>query len=141
MKYVIDASIAEAWYQLNSATIKAAQLRFDFLRGIHELLAPDVFPAECAEMLVNAERKGLLVPGNSSLHLHDLQMIRVPLFSSFPLLDRAIAIVLTTRLQLFASLYVALAEREQCQLLTADQKLLRAARRHFSFVVPLASIP
>jgi predicted nucleic acid-binding protein len=141
MKYVIDASIAEAWYSLNPATSNAGRIRSDFLRGVHELIAPDVFPAECAKMLVRAEHKGVLASGYSSIHVRDLRMIGVALHSSFPLLDRAIAIALTTRLQLFASLYVALAEREQCQLLTTDQKLLRAARRHFSFVIPLASIP
>ncbi len=141
MKYVIDASIAEAWYVLNPNTMKAAQLRFDFHRGLHELLAPDVFPAEAAEMLVNAERKGLLSAGSTSRDLHDLHSTGVPLYPSFPLLARASDIALNSRLQLFAGLYVALAEQEQCQLLTADQKLLRAARRHFTFVVPFASIP
>lgn len=141
MKYVIDASIAEAWYSLNPATSNAGRIRSAFLRGVHELIAPDVFPAECAEMLVHAELKGLLAPGYSSINVRDLRMIDVPLHSSFPLLERAVAIALTTRVQLFHSLYIALAEREQCQLPTADQRLLRAAHRHFNFVVPLTSIP
>ncbi len=46
-----------------------------------------------------------------------------------------------TRLSLSAALYVALAEREQCQLLTADQKVIRNTRKHFSFILPFASLP
>jgi predicted nucleic acid-binding protein len=141
MKYVIDASIAEAWYILGPNTMKALQLRLEFHRGGHELLAPDVFPAEAAEMLVKAELKGLLPTGSTSRHLNTLEITGVSLHPSFPLLARASEITITGRLQLFPSLYVALAEREQCQLLTADQKLLRNTRRHFQFVVSLASIP
>jgi predicted nucleic acid-binding protein len=61
--------------------------------------------------------------------------------SSFPLLSRAAAIALLARLTVAASLYIALAEREQCQLLTADQKVIRNTRKHFSFVLPFANFP
>ena len=141
MKYVIDISVARKWYLPNPDIAKALRLRFDFHLGLHELLAPDVFPAECAEMLVNAERNGVIPSGRTSGELRDLHAIGVPLHPSFPLLARASDIAFTTRLNLFASLYVALAEREQCQLLTADQKLLRNTRRHFNFVVSFDSIP
>lgn len=141
MKYVIDASIAEAWYAPNPKMVKALRLRFDFHLGLHELLAPDVFPAECAEMLVNSERNGVIPSGRTSGELRDLHAIGVPLHPSFPLLARASDIALTTRLNLFAGIYVALAEREQCQLLTTDHKLIRNTRRHFNFIVSLASIP
>lgn len=141
MKYVIDATIAEAWYVLNPNIMKAVRLRFDFFCGLHELLAPDVFPAEAAEMLAKAERKGLLSVGDTARHLQTLQITGVSFHDSFPLLARASEIALTGRFQLFPSLYIALAEREQCQLLTAEPKLLRIARRHFNFVIPLASLP
>src|SRR6266508_6242296 len=141
MKYVIDPRVAEAWYASNPHTMKAMQLRFDFLRGIHELLAPDTFPAECAQILVDAERNGVISTGRTPRELRDMQLLGIALHPTYSLLTRASAIALTTRLNLFGSLYVALAEREHCQLLTADQKLLRNTRRHFNFVVPLASIP
>ena len=38
-------------------------------------------------------------------------------------------------------LYVALAEREGCQLITADDKLVRKMQPRFPFVVPLPSLP
>jgi predicted nucleic acid-binding protein len=38
-------------------------------------------------------------------------------------------------------LYVALAEREGCELVTADTGLVNNLRPHFAFIVPLASLP
>jgi predicted nucleic acid-binding protein len=46
-----------------------------------------------------------------------------------------------TRLTVASSLYVALAERAGCQLLTAHQKVIRATRKHFSPVLPFANLP
>jgi predicted nucleic acid-binding protein len=48
---------------------------------------------------------------------------------------------MATKLTVHASLYLALAEREQCQLLTADQRAIRSTRKQFSFILPFASLP
>jgi predicted nucleic acid-binding protein len=90
---------------------------------------------------VNAERKSIIPPGEIGLHLRDLLAVAVPLHPSFPLLTRASEIALLTRLTVASSLYVALAEREQCQFLTAFPKVIRNTRKHFSFILPFASLP
>lgn len=141
MKYVIDVSIAEKWYSFNREFVKALKFRMDFHAGLHDLLAPDIFPAECAGILVKAERQGAILPGDTSRSLDDLLIVAVHLHSSFPLLRRASDISLATRLSLFARLYVALAEREKCQLVTADQKVIRKMRNKFSFVTDFATLP
>jgi len=141
MKYVLDVSVAEKWYLPDPNTAKALKLRLDFYLGVHLLLAPDIFPAECAEMLVKAEQKGIIPQGDTALNLDDLLVVAVPLHPSFPLLQRAAAISLSTRLTLFPSMYLALAEREQCPLLTADNKVIRATRKQYSFVLPFAALP
>ena len=38
-------------------------------------------------------------------------------------------------------LYVALAEREACELVTADQKSINNLAPHFPLIVPLAFLP
>jgi predicted nucleic acid-binding protein len=38
-------------------------------------------------------------------------------------------------------LYVALAEQESCELVTADDKLLTALQKDFPFIISLASMP
>lgn len=141
MKFTVDPSIAEKWYLPNPDTVKGLRLRFDFHARLLELLAPDTFPAECAGMLVNAERKQLIDPGEADSSFTDLLAIGVPLHPCIPVIPRAIAISFATRLTVAASLYIALAEREQCQFLTVDQKVIRNTRKYFSFVLPFANLP
>ncbi len=38
-------------------------------------------------------------------------------------------------------LYVAMAEREQCELVTADDKLVRNLQPQFPFIASLVSLP
>jgi predicted nucleic acid-binding protein len=44
-------------------------------------------------------------------------------------------------LGVYDCLYVALAERRKCRLVTADEKLVRHLQPHFSFIVVLSSLP
>ena len=141
MKLILDSSVAFKTLVPEQGSDKAIKLLEEYQQGLHELLAPDTFPSDCAEVLVNAERKGTIPPGEIDDHLSDLLAVGVPLHPSFPLLPRAAVIALLTRLTIYASLYIALAEREQCQLLTADQKVIRNTRKHFSFILPFTSLP
>jgi predicted nucleic acid-binding protein len=38
-------------------------------------------------------------------------------------------------------LYLALAEREGCELVTADDKLVKSLQARFRFILPLALVP
>lgn len=58
-----------------------------------------------------------------------------------PLLARAVDISSQTHGGLYDCLYVALAEREGCELVTDDQKLIANLKPQFTFIVPLASLP
>ena len=57
------------------------------------------------------------------------------------LLPRAYAISSQTKSAVFDCLYVALAERESCKLVTADHRVINNLRPHFPYVVALASLP
>jgi len=45
------------------------------------------------------------------------------------------------RIGFYDCLYVALAEREGCELVTADDKLLKNLRPTFPFILALSSMP
>jgi predicted nucleic acid-binding protein len=53
---------------------------------------------------------------------------------------RAVDISSQTRSAYYDCLYVALAEREECELVTADERLLNSLGRQFPFVIPLSSL-
>jgi predicted nucleic acid-binding protein len=141
MKYVLHSSIVAKWYLSEPDTAKALRLRLDFLTGQHELLTPDSLLLECGNILVAAEQKKLIRTGAAAKDLVDLRFVELALHPSEPLLNRAIAMAITTRLTVSASLYLALAEREQCQFLTVDKKIIRNARKHFPFVTDFALLP
>jgi predicted nucleic acid-binding protein len=141
MKYVLDVSVAVRWVIPNQLTPKALRLRGDYENKIHELVAPDIFIAEAANALTKAERQKLIAVGQST-PLHTKITTSLPdLHSHFPLVARALAISSQTRSSFYDCLYVALAERERCELVTADEKLVRNLKAQFPFVRPLASIP
>lgn len=142
MKYVIDASTGFKWEIAEPLSDIAQKLRDDFRNAVHELVAPDIFPTEVANALLVAERRGRILPGQSALLLADLLITLPTIHAALPdLLPGAHAIAELTQASVYDCLYVALAEREGCELVTADDKLVRKLRPHFSFLVPLASFP
>jgi predicted nucleic acid-binding protein len=58
-----------------------------------------------------------------------------------PLLRRAFEIASQMRVGVYDCLYVALAEREACACVTADDRLVRNLQPTFPFVVSLGSLP
>ena len=66
----------------------------------------------------------------------------MPVHPALPdLLPRAYAIAWSTATSVYDCLYAALAERQQCQLVTADDKLVKNLQPQFPFVIALASLP
>lgn len=141
MRYVLDASAALCWILPRPNSGKAMQLRKDFQNSVHELLAPSIFSGEVASALTKAERQKLIPVGDARPLLG--QVMRTPpvMHPYEPLLDRAVDFSSQTRSGLYDCLYVALAEREGCELVTDDQKLIANLKPHFPFIVPLASLP
>jgi predicted nucleic acid-binding protein len=141
MRYVLDSSVALKWYLPEADSAQAIQLRADFQTAVHELLAPDILPVECAHALTRAERRGIIAVGDADLHLLDLLATAVPQHSHQALLRRAVAISSAARVGVYDCVYIALAERECCDLITADAKLIKNLQGQFPFIKPLVRPP
>ena len=140
MKYVLDASVAVKWVLAEVDSDKADALRDAFRNGIHEFLAPDVFPVEVGHAVAKAERRRMIVPPDGSLFLADVLTTLPRLEPSLPLLPEAFSIASSARIAVYDCLYVALADRERCELLTADERLVRILQERFPFVVALSAL-
>jgi predicted nucleic acid-binding protein len=69
-------------------------------------------------------------------------MMDSPIYHAhFQLLTRAHAISAATLSAIYDCVYVALAEREGCELVTADDKLVKNLQGRFPFVISLSSLP
>jgi predicted nucleic acid-binding protein len=125
MNYVLDASVALKWVLTERDSDKALDLRDRARRGLCKLLAPDVFPVEIAHALTRAERRGLLLPPEASVLTSNILATAPALYSSIALLPRALEISSQMRIGVYDCLYVALAEEEGCEIVTADDRLLK----------------
>src|SRR4051812_28297608 len=72
MKAVLDSNVALKWVLTETDSLKASDLRAGYQRGLHELLSPDIFLAECSHALTRAERKGILKKGEAAAHLANI---------------------------------------------------------------------
>jgi predicted nucleic acid-binding protein len=141
MRYVLDASVAFKWFVHESDSPKALRLRADFGASVHELLAPDFFPQELAHALTRAERRGRIPVGDAARYWADAMTTPPVLIPSLGLMARAITLSSTMRVGVFDCVYVTLAERERCEFVTADDRLLRSLQPHITFVRSLTGMP
>src|SRR5262245_6361840 len=141
MKYVVDSSVAFKWEVPETDSDKANLLRDDGRNGIHELLAPDFFPLELAHALTRAERQGRIAIGQAQLFWSDAMTTPPILMTSLPLALRAINISSSIRIGVYDCLYVALAELEKSDFITADDKLVLNVQKQFPFVKHLRTLP
>jgi predicted nucleic acid-binding protein len=141
MKYVLDSSVAFKWVVREADSDKADQFRAELFQGLHELHSPDIFPVEIAHALTRAERQFRVVVGQSRSLLADVLLSAPRFHASRPLLNRALDISSKMRIGVYDCLYVALAEQENCELLTGDDKLIKNLQRQFPFIRALASLP
>jgi predicted nucleic acid-binding protein len=123
MNYILDSSVAFKWFVPETDMHKAIAVRDDFRAGLHELLAPDVFPFEIAHALTRAERQGRIPAADALRLLADALNTLPMLHPGLPLLPRATELSSQARIGVYDCLYVALAEREQCRVVSADQRL------------------
>lgn len=141
MKYVLDSSVALKWVLPEPDVSKAVQLRDDYHNGVHELLAPDIFPVETLHALTKAERRQRIAPANGWTLWQSLLADAPAMHSHLSLLGRAYQIASAARIGVYDCLYVALAEQEGCELITADGRLVASLQARFPFIRDLASLP
>src|SRR4051812_10453719 len=141
MRYVLDASVAVKWVLPEPDTPKAVSIRTKFRSGSYALIAPDTFIVEVAHALAKAERRGVIRPPVGGHRLLNIMRNRPDLHSHLALLPRAFAIASAARIGVYDCIYIALAEREGCEFLTADDRLVRSLQPTFPFITSLASLP
>jgi predicted nucleic acid-binding protein len=141
MRYVLDASVALKWVLDELDSPKARQLRAEFRVQLHELLAPDIFAVEVAHALAKGERRGIIPHGQAAKLLANVISTPPQLQSHLSLLTRALDIASLARIGVYDCLYVSPAEREGCELLTADSRLVQSLQSTFPFLTLLATLP
>lgn len=141
MIYVLDSNVAVKWVLTEALSDKAQRLRDDFKNNVHELLSPDIFPAEIIHALTRAERQNRISPPEGGKLFADIMSTPPRFFAYQPLIPRAYVIASQAKIGVYDCFYVALSEQENCPLVTADDRLIKALQPQFSQIVALASFP
>jgi predicted nucleic acid-binding protein len=141
MKYVVDSSVALKWVLSEADSGTAIRLRDEYNNGVHNLLAPDIFAPEAANALASAERQKRIKVGESALLLRDVIRSAPVIHASYPTLIRAMEIAIATKQAVYDCIYLALAESEKCEFVTADDLFARRLRPAYPFIVSLSALP
>lgn len=120
-RYVVDASVAGKWFLHEAQTDGALRLR----DAVHDLIAPDLMLAELASLMLKAQRRGIVPVGLIQRAIDDVGRT-VMLYRTDGLIADAVEIALRYQRSAYDAVYVALAVREACPLVTADRRLYEA---------------
>jgi predicted nucleic acid-binding protein len=96
-------------------------------RGLNTAIAPELLPAETANVLNKMRKAGELEDDESIRLLSDLLEVPIRLFPHRALILRAFELARQHNLTVYDTLYLALAEDHGAVIFTADRKLLKAA--------------
>lgn len=118
--YVVDASIAIKLYVPEVHSAKATR----FFSDEHELIVPEFMLAEFANIVwKKSALRGELTEAESRTIVDAVRELPLGYYYTSGLLADALQIALTAKRTVYDSLYIALAAKEECQLMTDDRKL------------------
>ena len=141
MKYVLDRSVALKWVLPEVNSHIALRLLDEYLQSVHELIAPDVFSPEVANGLASAERQGRIKAGEGAGLFLDILRTAPAILPSTPLLLRAMDLSISTRQAVYDCIYLALAEAEGCEMVSADDAFVSKLQGRFPFLIRLIDLP
>lgn len=127
--YVVDASVAAKWFVAEEQSEHAQRLLL--LGGGPTLIAPDILPAELVSVFCKKVSRGHLSIPLAREAAAGLAQMRVHLLPTIPLAGAALSVALRYSRSSYDSLYLALAMREQCPLVTADRRLFNGLAGEF----------
>ena len=124
MTLVVDASVAVKWVLPEPASERAVALR----TTDEDLIAPSLACAEIGSAIWRTVLRGDLSAADASDYLKVVVAHYQRIVPLVELTDAAITLALRLKHPIYDCFYLALAERERCPLVTADARLIAAAK-------------
>ena len=121
-RLVVDASVVVKWFL--PEVLAEAALRL--AASDRAFLAPELLCAEFANVLWKKQLRGEVAGTAAAGILENFRSVAIETFALMPLLPDAFAIASAAGHSVCDCLYLALAEREDCPLVTADRRFHQA---------------
>jgi predicted nucleic acid-binding protein len=135
MQYAVDASVAAKWFIPASHKENAERLLSGFLEDGVKLMAPDLLVVELANLLwVRSTLRGDISEIQAARAYESFLALGLDLWPSTTVAAAALKLAAEGKHKVYDMMYVALARREGCQLITADAKLINKLGAKFPFV-------
>ena len=131
---VLDASVAAKWFLPRSGeplVEEALALLRRYAEGEIELIVPDLFWAECGNILWKAVRVGRVPEKAATDALSEMGHYALSTVSGRELAEDALGIALSTGRTVYDAMYVALAIKRASVFVTADERLVNSLATHW----------
>ena len=125
MTCVIDASVAAKWILPEAGSDRAVALR----TTAEEMIAPSLILAEVGNALWKSARRGEISKSDAVRALAAAAAHLTALVDVADLAETATALAIGLGHPVYDCFYLALAQRESAAIVTADARLLAAARK------------
>lgn len=137
-KVVVDSSVVIKWFAPEANFAKARAILTEYQAGRLTLLAPDLLYAEIGNVVWKKVRfHGLDIDDGQEI-IENLYRLDITVTRSVDLLRDAYRLATCYQRTVYDMTYVALSVREQCRLITADEKLACVLGDSFENVVQLS---
>lgn len=132
---VLDASVILKWYLLDEEHgAQALTLLQQRTAGELEILAPSLLTYELMNGLVIAGRRARLDQGAISRSFRGFMMLGVQFYDLSLLADKVLQYALLYGRSVYDSSYLALADQEGIDLITADERLFNRVQKDLPWV-------
>ena len=138
-KLVIDSSIALKWFFSEPDSNRARSLLLDYQLGQLNVIAPDLIVSEITNAVWWRQVNHKLTTQDGRAVLDTFRELHVTLVPTVELIEQAYWLATTTQQSVFDMLYIALARREKCRYITADDQLALAVSRAIPEVTALSA--
>jgi predicted nucleic acid-binding protein len=136
---VVDASVVIKWLIPEDDQPKALEIRDSYQEARMNVVAPGLLTAEIGNVLWKRVRSGLLSSAEAEKALFRFQQ-DTPILRDSPVINAsALRLAVAHNRTFYDSLYLAVAIHHQCDLVTADEKFVRAMAPAFPAVRLLKS--
>jgi len=136
---VLDASVAVKWVLEESGREASLALLDSYEAGVEHFIAPRTIREEVASALSKRCRRGELASRQAQAAFQFLELRMPVLIDDEQLVGEALDLSLRHQLSLWECLYLAVAIRHRCNVITADRRFFRAAKQHYPFMTLLGA--
>jgi predicted nucleic acid-binding protein len=138
---VVDSSVVIKWIIPQAYSEKAGEVLAAYQAGGLRLLAPDLINAEVGNVLWKYHKFQGLMKSDVWEALEGFKGLDLTVTPSILLLDEAVNLAIEYGRTVYDALFILLALRENCQLLTADERLVNAVSQKLPQVTLLSAWP